>query len=103
MNPVGSKEQREELRRHLGPTPASINARMFEPRCTAELRLALDGLDIAEEMAKALVEPVNDRHGHPKLRGCKACRNLWKKDKPEKHLDGCVLAEWDNWKKGKAL
>jgi hypothetical protein len=44
----------------------------------------------AERRREALIEPINDRRGRPTLRGCKDCRNIWKKDGPEKHLEGCA-------------
>lgn len=46
-----------------------------------------------KRLRDALIEPINDVRGKPTLQGCKACRNLWRKDGPQKHLKGCVLLE----------
>ena len=71
MNPVGSKDQRDKVR-------ASLDDSRWLSTVEADILLALDGLDIAEEMAGYLagLHPITD--------------------------DGCVideaLAAWDKWR-----
>lgn len=74
MNPVGTKEQREELRR--GPSRDSSGFKYVNPRLAA-LPSALDGLDIAEEMADMF------RTQYENYCNCRCCK---------------LLAKWDKWK-----
>ncbi len=99
MNPVGTKEQREELRQErmafLSPT---------------EREFALDGLDIAEEMAEALEAEAESLSHDAECDDCDRRRD----ESTDVHASNCcpeslrlgshacdlrrvVLAKWDNW------
>ena len=104
MNPVGSKKKRAELRRDgilmLSPTEKSC---------------ALDGLDIAEEMAAGLrgYLPINDQgdcwycaYGEPLVAGTGADEDAPKLihandedclNHPNYAADRAILAKWDTW------
>lgn len=96
--PCGHKVLAEEAEAHL--KTAKWVLEMDDPRLLKALqtieRLIAERDEAraqAERRREALVEPINDSHGRPTLRGCKSCRNLWKKDGPEKHLGDCAAIE----------
>ena len=77
-NPVGTAEQREELRQETKLTAGGIShVSGLSPLAT----LALDGLDIAQEMAEHIASLIEKQlqAGQP----CSCCENL--------------MLRWDKW------
>ena len=80
-NPVGTKEQREELRRQMGNRADLDNLSYWQPTDSLRLRTALDGLDIAEEMAKHI-----EHHPMTASGRCTECKRLSRR--------------WQAWERG---
>lgn len=85
-NPVGTKAQRKAARKAWTPPTGSPFTRE-----AAHFRNALDGLDIAQEMAEALVT-----HYFDGSTAC-TCGATWQEGVPASHMDYCPVAKWDKW------
>ena len=97
MNPVGSKEQREKIRRDLRRFCLEHEDPLATPLVPTPLFSALDGLDIAEKMREVfeglLQEAWADADVHPRhgYSSCERCDKFWD--------DSIAIhAKWDKWK-----
>ena len=76
-NPLGTKEHREELRRHL----KACDTLQRDLNHLDDLDVALDGLDITEEMAKHI-----EHHPMTASGRCTECKRLFRR--------------WQAWERG---